>query len=435
MARQPAQPASARIQRRCLDLMFGQTRSAYLYNVFCAALLATSFWGNVERAWLLAWLGLSAVLVVAREIQATRYARRAGQPIDVTAWTRWLDLSLFLNGCLWGVGCSALALLATPYQLPLIVLIVGGLQTGSILSSSYRLRAFALFSLPLLSLTLLAFVVLGATGQPSLFATAAILAVWSLFILMCASRFGHHYRRSLEYALDNADLVETLQTKNAENETLNQTLRSRIGELHLAQRDLLTEKQRADGLVVRLRKLSTTDGLTGVGNRRYFDERLAQEWRRATRSATPLSLILVDVDHFKAFNDHYGHRAGDGCLIDIAQALAGAAQRASDAVARYGGEEFGLILADTSLEAATGRARHALKAIRALAIEHAASPCASIVTASLGVATIVPDATRAHTALVELADQALYDAKHRGRDRVAARSSDSDPSTALLRGA
>jgi diguanylate cyclase len=170
----------------------------------------------------------------------------------------------------------------------------------------------------------------------------------------------------------------------------------------------------------RLHALSHTDALTGVGNRRLFDQRLHEEWQRARRHGWHVALVMIDVDHFKRFNDRHGHQEGDACLRDVAQALQGCARRASDLVARYGGEEFVLILPHTSVEDAAIVATRCLEAIDAAAIVHGDSSVGAHVTVSIGVAAAMLDnASDAEVGrLVRAADQALYRAKDRGRHRV-----------------
>lgn len=167
----------------------------------------------------------------------------------------------------------------------------------------------------------------------------------------------------------------------------------------------------------KLAQLSVTDALTGVANRRRFDEVLDGEWQRAYRAGQPLALGLVDVDHFKKFNDHHGHQAGDECLRQVAKALQGTVRRGSDLVARYGGEEFVLICAATSAEAAAALARSFCEALQEMSIAHPTSGF-GVVTASVGVAAITPQAGQSPQVLVELADRALYEAKAQGRNRV-----------------
>ena len=167
-----------------------------------------------------------------------------------------------------------------------------------------------------------------------------------------------------------------------------------------------------------LRSLSFLDGLTGIANRRRFDDTMAREWRRCARSHLPLSLIILDVDHFKAYNDQYGHQAGDECLRIVAEVLAERARRPSDLVARYGGEEFVCLLPETDGPGATRVAEGFRAAVAERRIPHAQSPVAPYVTISLGVATVIPSVESSPDRLAEMADQLLYRAKRSGRNRV-----------------
>ena len=167
-------------------------------------------------------------------------------------------------------------------------------------------------------------------------------------------------------------------------------------------------------------RLANIDGLTGVPNRRCFDVTLEKEWRRGQRSKEELSLVLMDVDCFKKYNDHYGHVAGDFCLRSVAQAVAESAGRAGDLVARYGGGEFAVILPGTDAQGAVEVARKVQQAVRALGLEHKHSTATDIVTLSIGVASIVPTSDVRPEMLIESADRSLYGAKEAGRDRVGA---------------
>lgn len=167
-----------------------------------------------------------------------------------------------------------------------------------------------------------------------------------------------------------------------------------------------------------LAETAMQDGLTGIGNRRRFDEHLERVWHQALRDHKAVSLLLVDIDHFKAYNDHYGHQAGDEAMKTVAATLARFARRPLDLAARYGGEEFAILLFDAGLEPALRMAEEILEAVRQLAIPHAASDAAPALTVSIGVACVVPISRRSSAGLVQLADQALYAAKDAGRDRL-----------------
>ncbi len=166
-----------------------------------------------------------------------------------------------------------------------------------------------------------------------------------------------------------------------------------------------------------LRGLSFLDGLTGIANRRRFDEVLDREWRRHVRNQVPLSLIMMDIDLFKAFNDSVGHLHGDECLRQVAQTLATIFQRPGDLVARYGGEEFVAILAETSAAGAQTMAESVQEALAALALPHPCSAVSPFVTLSLGVASRNPEAAGTAESLLQDADSALYRAKESGRNR------------------
>lgn len=167
-----------------------------------------------------------------------------------------------------------------------------------------------------------------------------------------------------------------------------------------------------------LRMLVFVDGLTGVANRRRFDEALQAEWRRCRRSGSPLALIMIDIDHFKHYNDHYGHQTGDACLQAVATRLREHLSRSHDLVARYGGEEFVCLLPECDLASAHAMAEELRIAVAGLNIPHETSPAARMVTISQGVASAIPDEASDADSLLQSADTALYAAKSSGRNRV-----------------
>ena len=165
-------------------------------------------------------------------------------------------------------------------------------------------------------------------------------------------------------------------------------------------------------------ELAQHDVLTWTKNRRVFDEYLPRIWRQAAEDGRALALLLIDVDHFKPYNDRYGHQAGDAALRKVAQALQAGARRPLDFVARYGGEEFVAILYDTDGARVAIAAERVRKSIEALAVEHRASRSGSVLTVSIGVAVVAPEISRAPSGALQLADEALYRAKSKGRNRV-----------------
>ena len=191
-------------------------------------------------------------------------------------------------------------------------------------------------------------------------------------------------------AASNRELEEKVLLRTAELETANQQLQA----------------------------LSATDGLTGLANRRAFDQQWAEEWQRASRQGVPLAVAMLDVDQFKLYNDHYGHQAGDVCLRILAQTMANTVHRSGEMVARYGGEEFVIILPGLGGAEALAAMERIRAAVQGLGLPHAKATVAGVVTISIGVASCVPQHGQDAASLVQAADAALYQAKHQGRNKV-----------------
>ncbi|WP_156404560.1 diguanylate cyclase [Curvibacter sp. PAE-UM] len=208
-------------------------------------------------------------------------------------------------------------------------------------------------------------------------------------------------RRLRSEVAEQARLQQEIVTAN---EQLEQSVRERTAELEAANHQLAA--------------LSSTDALTGLANRRRFDEVWESEWQRAARMGLPLALALIDVDYFKAYNDHYGHQAGDACLRQVASLLAAEARRSGELVARYGGEEFVLVLPGATAAEARNVAERIRAAVEGRAMPHEHSPVAGVVTISIGVASVRVQRAEQAEALLKESDVALYLAKHQGRNRV-----------------
>lgn len=184
----------------------------------------------------------------------------------------------------------------------------------------------------------------------------------------------------------------------------------------------ISERKQAEEKLIDLQKeleaLSFKDGLTGVANRRMFDSILEMEWANARRNSQPLSLIMLDIDNFKQYNDHYGHIQGDECLKTVASILSSAATRARDFIARFGGEEFVIVLPETDEDAAAKVAERCRSLIFKEQIPHCASQNGHILTVSMGVGTITPSRQDEPMAFIEEVDRRLYQAKQRGRNHI-----------------
>jgi diguanylate cyclase (GGDEF)-like protein len=184
----------------------------------------------------------------------------------------------------------------------------------------------------------------------------------------------------------------------------------------------ISERKKTEEELLRLQKeleeLSFKDGLTGVANRRMFDSIMEIEWENARRNHQPLSLLMLDIDYFKQYNDHYGHIKGDDCLRQVAQVLSLAATRSRDFIARFGGEEFVMILPETDENSAKKVAERCRSLISEAGIPHEQSEISPLLTMSLGVGTIIPASGDEPKTFIEVVDRLLYKAKQNGRDRI-----------------
>jgi len=285
-------------------------------------------------------------------------------------YDKWYRPCIQIAAPLFGLGTVIMAMNASPEQLPLI-------------AARLLLATFFFYFMINLSfhaaLRTNAVLIAGYCAAAAVGAIPAYVATYQLFVLFCANLIG-----ALGcYALEHANRAAFLDRR-------------------------------------RLADVAMHDGLTGLLNRAALEEQVRRLWRRAEESRQPVSVVLVDVDHFKAYNDRYGHQAGDQCLRDVAAAVGRAAKRRPhDLIARYGGEELIAILFGADRAHAENVARGVLDAVRELRIPHIGSVTRPYVTASVGAATVQPGSQYSHDLAVQLADRALYAAKERGRDRCA----------------
>lgn len=236
---------------------------------------------------------------------------------------------------------------------------------------------------------------------------------WVPIIFLSASEYDQDLERAIECGGDDY-LVKPVSAV-----VLSAKIRA-LQRLDHMRRKLLDVSSELTAANQRLETLSHQDGLTGIANRRAFDFLLERQFVEAARRRNAFSVVLCDVDHFKAYNDHYGHVAGDECLRQVARALARSCKRTVDVAARYGGEEFALLLPDTPSAGAQVVAEAARREVAALDISHARSPTSHRVTFSAGIATYELERDKASSELTTRADEALYRAKDLGRDRVVA---------------
>ncbi len=388
---------------RRLRFVFDQTRAAIVTSALGAAATVAVFWDVTPAGILLAWLASYALVGGARYWLIARFR---GREAAWTALPQRLFIGLtFAAGLAWGLMPVLFAPPDAPLLQALALVWTAGMAAAAMVAYAAVLPVAVAFIVP----SLVPVLVIATFGDGVLLQPAVGICV-ALFLgygLLVTTRISRQLERQFELEQDNAALLARLENDSRRILQLNERLATDLERHRRTAHELEAARAAAE-------RLSSTDGLTGIANRRSFDEALAQEWARALRKGTSLALLMCDLDRFKEYNDTHGHPAGDRCLQRAAAVLAQQARRPGDVAARYGGEEFVLLLPETSLEDACAIAEDLRARIRAPG--GAADPP---VTASLGVAALVPQRTDPPALLVTRADAALYQAKRHGRDRVA----------------
>lgn len=372
-----------------------------LQNLLVGGLFAIFFsrYNESSLVWVW-WVGFAVVVLV--RAAALRWLQSADL-LDEPSRSTVIYSCIGATALAWGMAplCCAAPSAEMMFMLAVswvAIVVIGG-------ANAFHADPFATAALALPA-TVPVLIVLVINQDPAALPIAA--AIGLVYAHLTVSNIRARRARDIELRLkrENAQLM---QKYRKQARWASQELDRR---LHI-ERELRAARHRAE-------RLSSLDGLTGIANRRYFDEQLNAELGRAFRAQKPLSVILMDVDCFKQYNDLYGHGVGDDCLAEIGKILARFARRSGDLAARYGGEEFVLLLPESPREAAMTIAEDIRRAIVACDIAHDASDVAAHVTASFGVATLIPTADNTPRQLVDAADNALYEAKKAGRDRIVA---------------
>ncbi|MCP8688006.1 GGDEF domain-containing protein [Marinobacterium sedimentorum] len=414
-------PLDARyLRRKLLEAQHEQTPVALCGGAFVSACAGGYYWWLTQQAFYVYWLLAAALVILSRLSLYLCFAAwrrdQNGKALESASW-RHLHVAGFVAAALsW-----AIIGLYVEYSLPFadaafIYVCLAGMVAGSVVSTaSVSPRMFLIFS----AITLLPVaLVLLMSLEPQKMAMGLVSAGFFVFSLRSIYRIADIFEGFVASGVVNEQLLRELRQEQRQVLKLNEQLREDIEMRSRTELQLRAQKQRAESLAEKLYALSSIDGLTEIPNRRYFDEHFAEEWSRALRAQSVLSLIICDIDYFKDFNDHYGHLMGDDCLRAVASTLDLHARRAGDAVTRFGGEEFAIILPGIGLQEACLLAEQMREAVLALGIMHAASKVSERVTISMGVACTIPSQEALAEGLLRRADEALYRAKHRGRNQV-----------------
>jgi len=368
------------VKREQVKLLYQQGTAIQVLGIMTAIVAVVSFWNVAETVELGIWFVVTALLSLLRLMLNERFKKTSLGINEAARWGNLYILGALASGIVWG----SLAFIYDPtwpplYQLVLFVIFVG-ITAGAFNTHSSYFFAFPAFYLPPVMCMLWLFASHPGEGAATLF---YLFFIYIVLMYVSALKFNHRLTEVLKIQIVNEQLLTELADSN-----------------------------------MKLVQLAEKDELTGIANRRLMDRQLLNEWNRHCRSRKPLSLLFIDLDYFKQYNDTYGHDGGDKCLVEVAQVLKHNAQRSSDLAARFGGEEFAVILPETDVDEALQVAQKIRKEMREKCLPHASSEVSECVTMSIGVATMVPDRPDTSALIRIAADKGLYQAKEEGRDRV-----------------
>lgn len=361
-----------------LDWLHNQLPINLLGTLAGLGMLGVVFWNERPFLQLGGWSALILLLTLLRSLLWARYHRP--RPNHSVYWYRIFVGTLFASGCLWGLGGVLFFTPEHPFDLAFLLIMLAGITAGSLSALAVFTSIFVAYALPaMLPITVLCLL----QGDLSLNMIGLGCLIFLAMALGYARNFQRAMIRGIQLQYQNTELVRRLEAANQQ-----------------------------------LHQFSYLDSLTGIANRRHLDEHMKQVCATAIHEETPMAMILADVDHFKAYNDQYGHDRGDQVLREVAASLKSGLRETDALVARFGGEEFSIVLPNTNAEIARNVAERLRRRLEELAIPHALGVGLKVVTASFGVAARIPSGPQCSTTLLQLADRALYDAKRAGRNRV-----------------
>ncbi len=368
------------ILREQIRLIIRHVPTMQTTSFIVALILCYTVRNLVPRINILIWLILVLGVVLSRVLLSVLFSRVRDKHFDGAHWKNAYLLFTLASGIIWGLSALIVFPAGRTELIALFVLVMASLSAATTVSHAALRAGPAVWMVPVMLLySLRCF----AEGRQPEITIGFLIIVYLVTLLLYAS--NHH------------GVITSFISLKFEN------LR------------LLEEVRQAHDILL---QISTIDGLTGLANRRHFEEVMEREWRRSIRGKMWISAIMMDIDHFKAYNDNYGHQAGDDCLRKVGAAICATLRRPSDFAARYGGEEFVVILPDTNAQGVAEVAEMLRREIEAMSVPHEHSSASRVVTISAGAASLIPQDGMASSHLIGLVDAALYAAKQEGRNRV-----------------
>ncbi|MBA3581606.1 MAG: GGDEF domain-containing protein [Gammaproteobacteria bacterium] len=369
-----------------IKLLIAQSPTSIAMNFLLVSFVVIIFSDSLPPLFALGWWFMQALLFAVHYGTYIAFRRMSPVKINYARWHRLLLVGAVIGGLSWGLGVTYIIdVTLQETHIFLIILLISLASAG--ITLAVRLEMYYLFQI---SVLLPAIIWLLSHQNITNIILGVFLMIYTVAMWLFAYQMHRTLTRSFRLQLENQGLANSLRHSNARLQVLNEELT----------------------------QLSATDSLTGVANRRYFEERLAYEFSRAMRDHTPLSVMMIDADYFKNYNDSLGHVAGDECLQRLALCVRDSLKRPADLVARYGGEEFVVMLPNTDAQGAHRLAEEIRTHLKEMKMPHPDSPLNGLVTMSFGICGVMPKENTSKETLIKRADEALYMAKAAGRDRV-----------------
>lgn len=402
------------IERAMLSSLKEQAWSVVAGSAAVVLIIGFFYSSRVDASGLLMLLGLILCLLIARLCVSLFANPTFAGGRTTKPWFYLYGTYMGLTGCLWGLVGWYLSEHLPTDQLLIYLFCMAGLAAGATSAAAAHPQSYILYNVPV---TLGIIYMYRSNQYGTIWVPIILMTVFVLVTLATCLKLHKMLKKSIIFGFENAELAGRLNRKTQSLHEANSRLAELLEDQHSKLDSLRSEQEQSTQKTAHLQKIAFTDALTSIPNRRAFDLKLEEQWNIAQRNALPFSLLMVDIDFFKSYNDHGGHQLGDECIARIAAVLSQNLRRASDTLCRYGGEEFSVILSYESGLEAEKIAEELREAVVEESIPHP-DPAISIVTISLGVGSLHPDADNEIKDLINLADTALYRAKRGGRNQT-----------------
>ncbi|MCW8933097.1 MAG: GGDEF domain-containing protein [Gammaproteobacteria bacterium] len=375
-------------REKVIMLYQNQTQS-WLVSIFASAILAYLSLESNNGVAGFSWWAVFVAITLFRTWNTRRFCHfyKAGQVDDIRHWYNRFYVSTVMAGIAWGAGGFIIGIPLDAISQVFIFIVLIGVGAAAIPLLGVMQRIMLCFqAVSTIPYAIYISIMLGDRGTILLY----MFVLYSIGVVASMRRMDLNLTESMKLQYENSQMVNTLSESNQQLQNANEKLET----------------------------LTLEDALTGLHNRRYFEMQLEFEWKRESREKKVLTLMVIDIDYFKLYNDTYGHAEGDVCLKRVSHILESSLHRSTDVIARIGGEEFVVMLPNINIDGALTLAKQMQQQLHQAGLTHATSPLGDNVTVSIGIASVIPDDNATALGLFKAADKALYKAKTKGRNQV-----------------